>query len=101
MYLEHPIDIPVSYRMTRELALFEFQILTIFALWTMPSLLSGRVHFSFKGCLVYFFYFILFVIENPIYANSVDPDQGIHCLPRSHLWDDGQIWVKNHRSSIA
>ena len=31
-----------------------------------PSLLIGQVHFSFKGCLVYVFIFILFLIEIPV-----------------------------------
>ena len=37
-------------------------------------------------------------------ANSIDPDQtphsvasdqGLHCLPVSHLWDARHNWVKN------
>ena len=52
----------------------------------MVSLSTGRVHFQIKGCLVYVFIFVLFVIKIPLYANSVNPDPtpsdlGLHCLP--------------------
>ena len=40
---------------------FALTKLTFFAQWTIPSLLTGRVHFSFKGCLVYIFNFIIFI----------------------------------------
>ena len=50
---------------------------------------------------MYFFIFVLFLIE--IHANSEDPDQahrspastlGLHCLPMSHKRDARHIWVK-------
>ena len=45
-----------------------------------------------------------------INANSVDPDQiprsassdfGLHCLPKSHLWDARHKWVKTNYSRLS
>ena len=60
--------------------------LTIFYL--MDTAIIWKSLFSCTGCLVFFF--ILFLIEIPVYANCADLDQmphspviglGLHCLP--------------------
>ena len=55
----------------------------------MPSLLIGRVHLSFKGCMVYFFISISFVIE-------ITVDFELDCLPRSRLNDLGSYGLKTN-----
>ena len=61
----------------------------------MPSLLIGRGHFSFLGCLVYFFILFLLLIEIPV-CKQCRPwadaafcgiwSGSIHYLPRSENW---------------
>ena len=67
----------------------------------VSSILINLVYYQFKGCLVYFFPF-LFQAEIPV--SSVDTvqlprsavsDLGLHCLPRSLLWDARHKWVND------
>ena len=62
---------------------------------------------NIRGVWLVFFLFLLlfsyFVEIFELNANIVDPDQtprsaasdqGLHCLPMSHLWDARHMWVK-------
>ena len=69
-----------------------------------PHLPNGLSHsyqlnesiFHLRGCLVYFFSFILFRIDIPVskQPRPAASDLGLHCLPMSQKWDARLIWVK-------
>ena len=64
----------------------------------MPSLSTGRLHLSFKGCQVSCFILILFRIF-PVrkLCSSAASDLGLLCFPVSILWDARYIWFNTVR----
>ena len=76
-------------------------VLPIKAEWNIPALSIGTVHYCFKGCWVFFFFFFQILIEHSK-SKQWKPDQMLqnaasglflHCLAMSHKKDARLTWV--------